>query len=144
MKYWTLYGIALFLLSGVSSFGQNKQNRQKVEAAKIGFITSRLNLTSAQATQFWPVYNDFIAKRKENRSRIRDLKDENESLATTDDKLLDNLKEIFVYRKREIEIETEYFEKFKRLITPRQIAELYKAEQDFTKILLSKLEEGEK
>jgi len=144
MKYWTLYGIVLFLLLGVSSFGQNKQNRQKVEAAKIGFITSRLNLTSAQATQFWPVYNDFIAKRKENRSRIRDLKDENESLATTDDKLLDNLKEIFVYRKREIEIETEYFEKFKRLITPRQIAELYKAEQDFTKILLSKLEEGEK
>jgi len=57
---------------------------------------------------------------------------------------LDNLKEIFLYRKKEIDLEAEYFEKFKKVISPRQIAALFKAEQDFTKILLSKLEEGDK
>ena len=75
---------------------------------------------------------------------IRQLKEELESLATTDDKILNNLKEIFVYRRREIDLEAEYFEKFKKIISPRQIVELFKAEQDFTKILLSKLEEGDK
>lgn len=125
-------------------FGQNQENLQKVETAKIGFITQRINLTTSQATVFWPLYNDYSTKKKEYRTLLKKMREETGNLSATDEKILGNLKETFTLRKKEIDLDAEYFEKFKKVLSARQLAELYKAEQEFTRLLLSKLEGGEK
>ena len=33
--------------------------REKIEAFKVAFITDQLNLSSKEAQQFWPIYNDY-------------------------------------------------------------------------------------
>jgi hypothetical protein len=64
----------LFLLSfvGVAQQfrgGMSPQEREKLESAKIAYITNRLNLTSDQAKDFWPIYNEYERKRYETRTR---------------------------------------------------------------------------
>jgi len=115
-------------------------NKEKIEAAKIGFISERLELTPKQAQVFWPMYNEYSAKKKEIRKAINQLKIEN-SDNETDAEILDDIKKINLYKQREVDIEKEYVDKFLTVITPKQLAALYKAEKQFTKILLDKLKD---
>lgn len=115
-------------------------NKEKIEAAKIGFISERLELTPKQAQAFWPMYNEYSAKKKEIRKAINQLKIEN-SDNETDAEILDDIKKINLYKQREVDIEKEYVDKFLTVITPKQLAALYKAEKQFTKILLDKLKD---
>ena len=115
-------------------------NKEKIEAAKIGFISERLELTPKQAQAFWPMYNEYSAKKKEIRKAINQLKIEN-SDNETDAEILDDIKKINLYKQREVDIEKEYVDKFLTVITPKQLAAFYKAEKQFTKILLDKLKD---
>ena len=63
MKY--LCTLVLVLSSWAVLYGQQRDFQQKLESAKIGIITDRLNLTSDQAQQFWPLYNELSIKRKD-------------------------------------------------------------------------------
>lgn len=123
----------------------NSDSRKaKIESAKIGMITNRLNLTPEQSTQFWAVYNDFDSKRKENRKTVRRLVDESSSTTTPDEKILSAHKEILALKQKELDLEKEYFSRFLRIINIRQYAELQKSERDFNQLLLNKLQQDGK
>ena len=51
--------VCLSIILSVSAFAQQGK---RIEAMRIAFITQRLNLTSEEAQQFWPVYNQFSEK----------------------------------------------------------------------------------
>jgi hypothetical protein len=61
---------------------------QKIDNAKIGLITNRLNLSTEQSQQFWPVYNDFDSKKKDIKKQLRRLIVETNTLTTPDEKIL--------------------------------------------------------
>lgn len=112
---------------------------QKIENAKIGLITNRLNLSTEQSQQFWPVYNEFDAKKKDIRKQMRRLIVETNTLTTPDEKILANIKETLNLQQKEVDLEREYMNKFLKVINVRQLAELYKAEQVFTQMLIQRL-----
>ncbi|MBC7920619.1 MAG: hypothetical protein H7Z75_05955 [Ferruginibacter sp.] len=121
---------------------QNRQaSRERIETAKIGFITNRLNLTSEQASTFWPVYNAYEDKKQQIRQSLRKLKSANTALTAPDDALMNNLKELMSLKQQEVDLEKEYLTKFLKVINPRQLTELYKTEQDFREELLKTLRE---
>jgi Spy/CpxP family protein refolding chaperone len=133
--------LTILALSG--SYAQNQdfttEKRQKIKAAKIGLITNTLNLTPEQATQFWPVYNEYDDKRAEVRKQIRQLAIESNTLTATDDKLMTNLKTMQDLRQKETDLEKEYANKFLKVLTVRQVVELEKTEHRFTQMLLHRL-----
>ena len=135
------YGLTvLCLFAGYPVFSQkNGAAREKIETAKIGFITNRLNLTSEQAPKFWPVYNEYNAKKQEIRRVLRQLKTDSSTAAATDEKLLDGIKEMINLKQKEVDLEKDYMNRFLKVINPRQLAELYHTEQDFRKELLKML-----
>jgi UDP-N-acetylglucosamine:LPS N-acetylglucosamine transferase len=45
--------------------GKSSYNKEKLESAKIAFITKRLDLTPKQAEKFWPLYNQHYKNKKE-------------------------------------------------------------------------------
>ncbi|MHB0755011.1 sensor of ECF-type sigma factor [Polaribacter sp. M15] len=49
--------ILFFTLSVQSQRG--KESWEKIKALKIAYLTEQLNLTSAEAEKFWPVYNAY-------------------------------------------------------------------------------------
>jgi len=117
---------------------------QRIDNAKIGLITNRLNLTTEQSQQFWPVYNEFDGKKKDIRKQMRKLIVETNTLTTSDDKILANIKETLNLQQKEVDLEREYMTKFLKVINVRQLAELYKAEQMFTQMLIQRLNKNQR
>lgn len=113
--------------------------RQRIENAKIAWITNRINLTADQAKNFWPVYNEYQDKKQETRLKIRRLNAETNNLTTSEARILENLRELMTLKQQEVDLDREYMSRFLKVINVRQLAELYKAEQRFTQMLLERL-----
>ncbi|WP_044170969.1 Spy/CpxP family protein refolding chaperone [Flectobacillus major] len=115
------------------------KGREKLKAARLGLITNRLNLTEEQAKGFWPVFNDYDAKRSELRKSVRQITAESRNLTTSDDRIATNLKEILNLKQKEVDLEKEYQAKFLKVLNVRQVSELYKTEQLFNQMLVNRL-----
>jgi len=141
MKKILLLTLVVSVFTLHAGFSQDGSARERIETAKIGFITNRLNLTSEQAPKFWPVYNEYADKKQDIQRSLRKLKSENSTLTATDADLLADMKEMMNLKQKEVDLEKDYMGKFLKVINPRQLAELYKTEQDFRKELLRTLQE---
>jgi hypothetical protein len=135
--------LALLLLSAAPAAhaqggGRKGQRLAQLENAKIAFITNRVALTQDQAQRFWPVYNEFSAKRRDlnrnGRLLRRDVTD-----GMTDQQIRDNFNQSFTLRQQELNLEKEYFEKFQKVISLRQVSQLFLAERDFTKEVIKRV-----
>ncbi len=125
--------------------GGGGQRLQKIQSAKIGMITERLNLTLEQAPQFWAIYNEYENKRTDFRRNIRQAMQDAVSLAAPDDKIIAAQKQVLSLRRKELDLEEDYMNKILKTITPRQFSELKRTELNFNKMLLDRLnEKGEK
>ncbi len=137
--------IYILLLLPMLSKAQNRQGGgqrgQKIQSAKIGMITERLNLTPEQSPQFWAVYNEYENKKIDFKKNIRRTIEEGTSLAAPDDKIISSQKQIISLRRKELDLEEEYMGKILKTITARQFSELKRTEANFNKMLLEKLNE---
>lgn len=116
--------------------------KEQLEAYKVGMITQRLNLSEEKARLFWPIFDDYTTKRKAVKKKEGDLK---RSLATStlDDKeLLQELKKIPLFKQQLADLEKQYINKLSKVISSKQIAELYLIEMDYKKMLIKRLGEG--
>ncbi len=143
MKHvWMSWLVALILLTHTAGAQNEPTGRQRIEAAKIGMITNRLNLTTDQAPQFWAVYNEYSAKKLELNRRIRQLGKEPGRTNLNDDQLVNGLREVNATKQKLADLDDEYMSRFLKVITPTQLTELYRTERDFNKILLNRLNNG--
>jgi Spy/CpxP family protein refolding chaperone len=118
--------------------GRKGQRLGQLENAKIAFITNRVSLTQDQAQKFWPLYNEFSGKRRElNRSGRLLRRDVTEGMS--DQQIRDNFTQAFTMRQQELNLEKEYFDKFQKVISLRQVAQLFQAERDFTKEVIKRV-----
>lgn len=131
--------LPLLMLISFLSFGQSPTAREKIEAAKIGMITERLNLTREQAESFWPIYREFSQKRQMIRKEFRDTKQHLQGTSEENDrKLIDKRIES---KQKQLDLEKEYADKMSRVISSRQINSLKRAEDDFRHMLLRRVEQ---
>ncbi len=63
MKKLSYIVICLTLFNLNAAQGQEQTDNEKLTAYKIAFFTQRLDLTPAEAEKFWPVYNDYSARK---------------------------------------------------------------------------------
>lgn len=118
-----------------------EKGKEKIKAMKIGFLTERLNLSSDEATKFWPVYNGFQKEtedlRKNRKIERREAREEFDAMSDKDaEKLIDD--EI-AFRQRELDVVKKYHAQFKQVLPPKKVALLYKAEEDFKRELLERI-----
>lgn len=140
MRYaWISWLVGLMLIAHMAVAQNYLNGRQKIESAKIGMITNRLNLTTDQAPQFWAVYNEYNAKKQELNRRIRQLGNEPSRSNLSNNQLVDGLREINATKQKLADLDEEYMSRFLKVISPGQLNELYKTERDFNKILLNRL-----
>lgn len=125
------------MLSTHILFAQPEDRQEKIKAAKIGMITNRLNLTTEQAQNFWPIYNEYDEARENLRKAERDLKDN-----FSDKKPEQTLDEYIKIKEKELDLLKKYKDKFLEVISAEQLLALYKAEHDFTRMLIERLGDG--
>lgn len=138
--------MAILAIAAPAAYAQNNpgpgdrrgQRLGQLENAKIAFITNRVSLTQAQAQNFWPLYNEFSGRRREfNRSARLLRRDISEGM--TDQQIRDTFTQTLAIRQQELNLEKEYFEKFQKVISLRQVAQLFQAERDFTKEVIKRV-----
>lgn len=140
-----LSGLLFFSLPALviaQNQGNSRAERmEKIHNAKVAFIGEKLSLSGEQAKQFWPVYNEYENKRHELRHKSRPFRNTKlEDLS--DQQMLDGIKAMQNVQQMELNLEKEYTDRFLKILTVRQVVQFHKAEREFTKVLLQKMDKG--
>jgi len=118
---------------------------EKFNAMRIAFITDRLDLTPAEAQEFWPVYNEYQNQkdefRKQNFVIEKQFMDNVEEISETESAEL--LEKQMNLKKQELELNTVYNEKFKEVLSAKKIMKLYLSERHFKSYLLRLMRNGQ-
>jgi hypothetical protein len=116
-------------------------NREKIEAQRVAFITKAVDLTPDEAQVFWPVYNEYDAKRHELKKAFRNADDlhkpEIENLTEKEAVLL--LDSQIIEAQKLLDLRKEYHAKFKSVLPAIKVLKLYDAEREFQRMLIDKL-----
>jgi hypothetical protein len=119
-----------------------EENRERIEAQKIAYLTEKLNLSPAEAQQFWPVYNEFNAKREKilerTRERHRKLR-MNEEGGISEEEASRLADEELVEAQQMLDLRKSYHQQFKSVLPASKVLRLYKAEDEFKRVLLERL-----
>lgn len=137
--------LTLLLLFGLFSFSVLAQrgtrpDREQLEAARIAFITTRLDLTPEQAQKFWPIFNEFKNERNDMLREISKLSDDENNLS--EDQAKQNLQKRFEIQKALIEEEIRFVEKASAALSYNQILQLNGIDRDFTRQIFQRQRRG--
>lgn len=130
-----IFTLALFIAFAV--FSAQAQN-DRVEALRIAYLTETLELTVEESQQFWPLFNEYEAKRKEiRRNTDRRKNTEEMTEAEAQQFITDNLDA----EQKTLNLKREYFVKFQTVISAKRLARLPRAEKDFKRELLKRMKQ---
>lgn len=139
--------VVLFILTN-SVFSQERINRknlrEKIDAQKVAFITKSLSLTTIEAQQFWPVYNEFNDKNEELLKAFRknNIEDKNVDVDNiTEKEALDMADDQIIQAQKILDLRKKYHAEFKKVLPPKKLLKLYQAERDFKKYLLKEIKD---
>ncbi len=143
--------IIVFICIVFTSFGSFAQNgpRERMKAFKIAYITEQLNLTSKEAQQFWPIYNNHESvvenlKRKE-RMLIKGIKGAHNGPDGLSDKQAgDFLDQYLKAEEQKSQARQKLITDLKKAISNKKILKLIKAETDFNRRILDRIRERRK
>ncbi len=135
--------LVLFLAIGLSSLAQRpprKVDREKLEAARVAFITTRLDLSTEQAQVFWPLFNEYDKKKRKGLREIARLSDGREEISEEEAK--SRIQQRFEIQRRMLAEEEEFSTKASEVLTYKQILALNKINVDFTRQLYQRQRRG--
>ena len=150
--------ILIFLMASTIALAQNRADRgqrmdpERMKAAKIAFLTEKLDLNSETAQKFWPIYNEFegykedaqkefmkrakeIVGNEDLRNSMRNLENLNDDQARSMLKLMHERKEA------EIQLERAYMDKFLEVLNPKQVLTVYQFDAEFRRTLMRRFSE---
>ncbi len=134
-----VFGLLILIIPAFAQ-AQDQATRDKIEAARIAFITERLELTPEQAEKFWPLYREYQNQRESLRQEFMEARQgvQKQDLTEEESKRLIELG--LQFKDRETQLQRTYSERMARVISNRQILQLRKTEDDFRRMLLQRLE----
>lgn len=135
----TLKKIIAITLCLIPFLLQAQVAQQRLKAYRAAIFTEVLQLTEDESKAFWPIYNEFDGEReaikKEQRAIRKKLEFTEEANAQ---QLIDQM---FDLEEKEIQIKRKYFEKFLNVLPTKKVLAIPKAEQQFRKALLERLQD---
>ncbi|MFH0865233.1 MAG: hypothetical protein V1904_03505 [Bacteroidota bacterium] len=148
MKIFCMMITAIILLTQTRTVAQDEKSfekkKEKIEAQKVAFITTKLNLTTEESKNFWPVYNEYETKkeaiRKEFKSTYKLVAQDSLTETQAKERITAELK----MEQDILDLKLEYNTKFQTVLPATKVLKLKKAELEFKKVLLKMLKETPK
>ncbi len=132
----TILLLTVVLGLGMQVQAQTPNNkRERIERIKSKFISQKLNLDAKTAEAFWPIYNEYDnAKQQLYRQFKRSKKVTGVSILDIESRL-ERDQEMLNLRKK-------YTVRFSKILSPSQLANLRKAENEFRRMIIQKVKGG--
>lgn len=137
--------ILMFIGFSANTFAQAQTSKkEKIEALKVAYITKMLNLTTEEAQNFWPVYNENEIKKKDINKGTRNdnliLKQGSiEELTDAEAEQLINRQ--IIQAQKILDLRKEYLVKLKKVLPIKKIVMLYQAERKFKNFLSDEIQD---
>lgn len=119
---------------------QDQEAMQKIESARIALITERLGLSPEQAERFWPLYREFTQKRMELRRELNETRRGTDVSKLSEEESRIRMENSMAIKQRELNLEKEYAGRMLNVINNQQMLSLKKAEDDFRRMLMERIE----
>jgi hypothetical protein len=141
MKRVIMLLLIILMLPAAWTSAQNP-NLEKLNNYKIGFFTKKLNLTSAEAEKFWPVYNDYQSQRNQIQTeKLKLNRNFNQNENSLSDAQLEEMGDKYVdCFVRESALAVTFHKKLKEVISPAKVILYYQAENQYKIQLLNELQ----
>lgn len=135
MKKAYLIFISIMVLGIGNVFGQRPQSqydKEKLESARVAFITNRLDLKPEQAEKFWPEFNKFSEEKgnfMDTLSKINRAADG----AVSDAEAKKMIDQKFVLQQKILDREKAFMGEIIKVISPTQAVKLSSVNREFTR-----------
>ncbi|MFD2824034.1 sensor of ECF-type sigma factor [Lacinutrix iliipiscaria] len=128
-KVITLFALFVSFLS----FSQNDrlENREKIQALKVAYITEQLDLSTSEAEKFWPIYNTFEEEQHRLRQSSHDKREDINFDTLTESESQKLLDEMIAINKERISMYDTYILNLRKVLPAKKIILLKKVENEF-------------
>ena len=109
---------------------------------KIAFLTTELDLSTKEAQEFWPVYNEYMKEIENAQKTIYvNYKALNEAIkeAKPEKEVAECLDKYLKAQEDKAELTTESVKKFRKVLSEDKVAKLYLAEEKFRRNQINRL-----
>jgi Spy/CpxP family protein refolding chaperone len=133
----------MFLPFAISAQDRQQERKDKMETMHIAYLSQKLELTSAEAEKFWPIYNQYKAAKDELRKQRMDNVQAVKKAGGVDNMSEADAQKLIAdetdLESRELELRKEYVTKFQQVLSVRKVAKFFIAEDEFKRYLLNEL-----
>lgn len=138
--------VFMLLAFGVKVYSQTDDTEKALKAEKVAFLTKKLDLTQDEAKKFWPLYDEYWAKKTKILNDRRKLaNDFIQSINKISDKeAVDYTSRYVESQKREADLIAEYNRLLLQILPPKKVMLLYQSNYEFKNYLLQKVQETKK
>jgi hypothetical protein len=142
----TLYSMKIICILGAllitcgAVMAQDQERLEKIRAARITLINNRLGLTPEQAEKFWPLYNEYTGQRQDLLKEYQSMRKSSEGKQLTDEESKELLNKGIQLKEKQVDLDRTYNDRLTRVITNNQILLLRRAEEDFRKMIIERLD----
>ena len=137
--------ILVVMIAGVTPVLAQQRGQQalmRIHAAKIAYITDRLRLSQEQAGNFIPQYNDDDKEVRNTRLSYLGKYQGPHSNDTDDAASRKYIDDNLDYQQAIIDLKRRYNDRFVKIISAQQLADLYNAEREFRQMLMKRLNQN--
>ena len=118
--------IFVILIFPVIWLSAQNPNLEKLNSYKIGFFTKKLNLTSAEAEKFWPVYNEYQKQKNQiQQERISLIRNFNQNESNLSDSQMTEIGDKLVSSiVQESSLAVSFHKKLKEVLPPEKVIQV--------------------
>lgn len=142
--------ILSILIVSTSAIGAQDKGKKdwndRWKAEKIAFITDAMELTSAEAEKFWPVYNKCESEKKKSfKAMVNAYKALDEAIkAGKDAGEIDSLLDKYIEAQSSgKDIDSKYIAEYRKILPGKKVAKLYIAEESFRRQQIHRLNKND-
>jgi hypothetical protein len=132
-KSYILTLLVLLMVSSIAFAQRPAIDQEKLQAARIAFITTRIDLKPEQAEKFWPIFNQYNDDREKIMRQISDLGKGSESVSEEEAK--SRIQKRFQYQTELLEKEKSFVNDASKVLSSKQILMLNNIARDFNRQL---------
>jgi len=123
---------------------RDDKRREKIEVLKRTYISEKLELTVAEAEKFWPIYNEYDAKKDESRRSIRAAQRNMKEGEHSEKEAIETIDLITRTRKDEAEQDSKFLKDCLPVLGVAKVMKLATLEKEFQKQLMERVKERRK